>query len=214
MEEARGASFGVVMGRVVALTHLRGRYQIEGILPGRLRVGADAPPHASAEGREVELKDKDVAGLDFVLRFGGQVSGQVLTHEGTPIAEAEIETTVRAADNMDAPARSSRRSRSDKQGRFLVSGLGAGRLIVTARHLQFGKEVIGPSLSVGEKRDLTIRLRKPTFIAGRVRYDDGAASAAVRVRWDEHGSRPPDRLSVTTSADGSFRVRTRHAGTW
>jgi RNA polymerase sigma factor (sigma-70 family) len=213
MEELRGASYGVVRGNVVALTDQDGRYRINGVLPGRFRIGADALPHAPSEGRDVEVKQADVTNLDLQLPAGTELRGNVITHDGRPVSGADISTVVMETDSFDSAARSWRRGRTDDGGKFIISGIGAGRLTVTAEHPEAGKRVVGPTpIESGTVRHLNIQLAKPVYISGRVRYDDAAPAGGVRVRWDGHGRLSPDRLSVTTASDGSFRIGPASAG--
>jgi protocatechuate 3,4-dioxygenase beta subunit len=204
MREIREGSLvsGSDSGSVVALTDVSGRYRIDGVLPGHFALAADAVPNAPSEWRDVLIKKEDATQVNFVMIAGGELLGTVLGPDGKPVPDCKVMTEVRAGDSVDSAVRAWRRSRTSSNGRFVAKGLAAGLVNVTADHPQFGMASLSPmSLSVAEKKEVTVRFQKGAFIRGTVQYGDGVVAASVNVRWDGTILR-----STFTDNDGKFEI--------
>ncbi len=80
-----GSSFGQVDGQ--AVTGLDGRYRIDGLEPGMVRLMAMPPGADTGLARLVPARAGETVRADFVLTAPGEVDGQVTVEDGSPLPE-------------------------------------------------------------------------------------------------------------------------------
>jgi protocatechuate 3,4-dioxygenase beta subunit len=96
---------GAFGGASMATSDGDGRYRIEGVAPGRLRVRAGGVlPWAPSASALVVVKDASVH-QDFTLPAGGKLQGQVLGPDGSQAGGATVMVSVRDSEAMDSPFR-------------------------------------------------------------------------------------------------------------
>jgi large repetitive protein len=151
-----------------------GRFVVDGVLPGAYLLSVHAQGHAS---HSEDLAMTAPARRHIVLPRAAVVTGLVLTSTGQPAARAHVRGLVRAPKGPVI----SNSTLTDSHGRFVLRGLGAGDLHLSAtHHVEAGR--VGPELlEQGGTRDLTIRLEKGARISGRVFWDDGSPASGVRL---------------------------------
>ena len=142
---------------------------------------------------------------DFVLQDTAVATGLVLTARGEPAVRASVRGSVGASTPGGGVAVE---TMTDPQGRFSLTGLGGGNLILTARH-QAEAAVLGPeSLENGGRKEVTIRLGPGASVAGAVSWDDGPPSAAAMVMVATNlGDVSRLEIETPTYPDGTFAVR-------
>ena len=136
-----------------------GRFKLSHLGAGDYRVRVRAFGFAHFESEVISLR---IGGSqlerDFVLGGGGRVSGEVVLHDGQPLADAEIEIR-RTSGGVCA------RASSDSDGQFLVAGLADDVYKVYASLTDLGSTE-APGVTVGERVRLV--LGGQGRIAGRV----------------------------------------------
>jgi hypothetical protein len=162
-----------VAGGPASLSGADGHFRLEGLLPGSVRLLAEAPAHGPAA---IDLAlSGDRSDLTIELPVGARVQGVVRSAAGVPVAGAEVAALVTGQEGSSAVAR------SDGEGRFVLAELGPGQLRVEAVH-PLGRGLTGPlPLAAGEALTVDVRLGSGARVRGTVRFDDGAPAPGVRV---------------------------------
>jgi protocatechuate 3,4-dioxygenase beta subunit len=182
-------------------TDPEGQYLVAGVPPGRYRLVVSAHEHAaSAEPITVSADLHQ----DVVLGAPAMVTGTVLTGDGRPARNAMVLATVGAsgtASEVHADAMTNR------EGRFSITGLAGGPLMVT---VGVGNEVaqVGPEkLHPGGRKEITIRLQPGAGVTGVARWDDGSPIVAQTVMTTQSfGEGSWMRMAGRTGADGTFAI--------
>ncbi|MFZ5441881.1 MAG: carboxypeptidase regulatory-like domain-containing protein [Myxococcota bacterium] len=127
---------------------------------------------------------KDVT---VVLDAGGSISGRVTNAKGEPVAGAEVGVVPAVLDELlrDVEGGLLRRVTTDGEGRFEVTGLLAGRLVVSATIDTEGTAVSEPvSLQPGEHREgVEVRFGGRVDLRGTVLDERRRPIAGARVTW-------------------------------
>jgi hypothetical protein len=199
-----------------------GRYRLEGLPPCGLALEFVAPRHLR---RSVSVRDWAGSAdrrLDTWLAPASVLTGQVRDAAGAPVSGARIHVGARAqpletpaaVDQVPPRMAAPTRLISDQEGRFEVDHLPAGDSFIVVQH-ERGVASIGPvHLGRGETRPVSIELRPPAWISGRVTYPDGAevpdfTLQAIATRDSESFGSP----SVAVSGeDGRFTIGPLVAG--
>jgi protocatechuate 3,4-dioxygenase beta subunit len=103
-----------------------GTFVLRGLLPGKLRVMANARDHISPEPVEVDLADDRAPELKLVVDSGGTLEGSVVDEDRRPVEGAEIMVMGQQAGGWGPPARSL------ADGTFVQKGLAPGEYRVSA----------------------------------------------------------------------------------
>jgi RNA polymerase sigma-70 factor (ECF subfamily) len=206
MEEAVKLNQGQAFCRPIATTDDGGHYAIEGVSPGRFRVGAQATPHAPSEIADVLVKDRSISDLTLKLSVGGVVTGVVRDSGGTPAGGVRVNASVRDSDSMDAVYRGTGSADTGADGRYRIAGLGAGVLSMSADHRLFGTSALVSQLARGETKTLDLQFDSGAFAAGTVHWDDETPAAAMRVRWVPFGRNDGAARLAMTDQEGRFRL--------
>lgn len=111
-----------------------GRFSFRGLAPGPVRVVVAALGYASSEAADVELVPSRPAQVNFELREGAKVGGQVVDRKSrAPLEGARV--SLEGHEDSTLVAMPS--ARSDADGGFLLSGLSPGRrslFVAAAQH--------------------------------------------------------------------------------
>lgn len=139
--QARGAT-----GEVIALSGDDGRYQLT------LAAGdcaAEVTHDDYTRGRKWFRVTATPLVVDFVLAPGATLRGQVVASDGTPVAGAEV---ISRAERRGFD--SSGRAIADTDGKFVLKGIGAGALALTASARGYAsKSPTKVTVGVGEQLD-------------------------------------------------------------
>jgi RNA polymerase sigma factor (sigma-70 family) len=178
-----------------------GRYLFQGLLPGEYRLDISAEGHVT----EVDAVDLRAATTrDLVLAPTTIVEVRVLTAAGEPAGGAQLDAFAARAVTSGG-AGNTRRAVADGQGRVTLDGFGDGDLTLIA---QLGDEDgrAGPLLLAGgERKPVTIRLRRGARVSGVVTWDDGTPAAGAHLTAFV-GIPAGPHVEDDTGADGSFTM--------
>lgn len=196
-------SAGTSGGPTVGGTDEDGRFAIDGLASGRVRVSASASGYAAAREVEVDLgsaEEPRAAEVEIVLERGAALAGQVASVAGRPLPGAAVAARATAPDRrVDAVA--------DDLGRYRLEGLAPGDWLVVASHPGHRRRVervtVGPE---GGALDLT--LDAGAEVSGRVVDGQGEPVAGARLelrRSRDELDLPSPPLETLSDAAGSFR---------
>jgi hypothetical protein len=90
---------GLAGSQTEAATGLDGRYRLEGLSPGTVRLAAARDPSSFGPSRSVEVVESQLAQLDFALADNGVLTGHVRLKSGAPPDSSS--TVVRALQQGD-----------------------------------------------------------------------------------------------------------------
>ncbi len=136
----------------------QGSFEIRRFGEGTYRIRIRAPGFARFESEPIALSGNgDIVEQDFTLGRGQRIGGEVVDHEGRPVAGAAIRVTGPSGGT-------SARASSDDAGRFVVRGLAPGTYRVSASRLFLGDAVE----KVDAGSDVRLILRGRGRITGRV----------------------------------------------
>jgi|GEM_PF-6043406 len=122
-------------GRAAALaqTDSEGRFHLNGLPPGEIRLSAKHADHPPLENVKVELvRGEDRRGLCLELTSGLTISGVVVDNEGNPLPGIQVATNRDLSENIDLSSgwvfsgQEWKEVLTDAEGAFTISGLGPG----------------------------------------------------------------------------------------
>ncbi|MEM7582602.1 MAG: carboxypeptidase-like regulatory domain-containing protein [Acidobacteriota bacterium] len=190
-------------------TDAGGRYRLDSVEPGMLRVTAHAEGYKEKVREGLEAAAGGKLEVDFVLEVGAVVEGTVTTADGEPV----IQATVRIAEPRGELAfshQSSAHAQTDAEGRYRATGAVVGLATLTiydGRQERLSKSVeIRPGTNVFD-----LVLERGFEITGQVVSPEGepVGGAAVTVQAN---SRPGvghfafGQANATSGFDGSFTL--------
>ena len=213
-----------------AVSGADGRFEL-GLVPGRWRVTTSHPEYVG-DTRGLDV-GPDGASVAIRLVPGGVIEGVVRDRgSGEPVGGAEVayaREVVAAGGPLrrrGAEQRERGRVTAGADGRFRITGLGAGRIVLDAVAPSRGGDPAGsaggaggasprwsddrasaePSevlLGIAETAtDVEVWVAPALSIRGRVAYEDGAPAAGAAVTVGARG----EMQMVTAEADGTFRA--------
>lgn len=159
-------------------TDTRGRFALETLVPGRLRVLVEHEEHGLAESDELVLAGgASREGLRIELGGRARLAGSVVDEGGRPISGATLQ--------LRAPERRRLESRSVSGGAFSFDGLAAANYVLSVEAPGFARHRIEDlELEPGEERiDFEVRLRAVDGLRGRVVGPSGEPVGKAVVRW-------------------------------
>ena len=194
-----------------------GRYRLQGVIPGRLRLSAAARGHLPGEARRVAEPAIDVEpgerdGLDIMLERGGVlVAGRVEDMMGGPVDGVTLvlrqHPSAGGADPLTFGAW------GDKAPLVTLSGEdGRFEAFVHPGEIAWQTYAEGYASTKGSTTtpvaDLSIRVAPEAVLAGVVvDAESGAPQSGVRViAWADPGSLSHASGGADTDADGRFRI--------
>jgi protocatechuate 3,4-dioxygenase beta subunit len=202
---------GTLGGAQTAVTDGRGRFALEGLLPGRYRleVARDGYQPLDVEATVAAGERRDLGAL--TLSEGFPVRGRVLDQPGAPIEGARVSVTA-GAGGAALPG-----ALTDAAGQFALA-LAPGRYRITASADGWGTASADSLAAAGGAQPLVeLRLaRADGALEGVVRDDAGRplahARLAARPALAGAGPTDPPIALATTDAGGHFRMARLPAG--
>ena len=197
---------GKSSGRTLAeMTDDDGMVVFDAVLPDTYDVLVACVGQAS-EGPPPTLTvtEADVRNQTWEVVAGATMSGRVLDAEGAALADASISAYITGPGAGPAFG-----ARTDENGRFRLTGLGAGSYTVQASHDEHGE---ASKLDVELAKDdveVELQLSATGVIEGTVKDADGQPQGGAIVRH-----RAPPYRSVVAKDDGSFRLAGMPPGTF
>jgi len=126
-----GVTVKVVGKRTIdAVTSADGTYELTGLPAGKYTVYAEVPDYYSRDSywkRRIELEDRGCAELNFFAQNKSQVTGRVITVDGTGLAKAKVQLIPvdaqpsRLGDDLTF---------ADQNGRFSLEKIAPGRYLL------------------------------------------------------------------------------------
>jgi hypothetical protein len=177
-----------------------GRFQIEGVPPGRVQLVARKQGFALGRSELRDVKSGDqVAELHVVLSRGGTLLGRVLDAQGLPVPAVRIQVEI-------AGEPSARVTLSGDDGRFEVAAV-RGTCTVTASAMNGVSVREQLEVGSGERRELVLELGGEAHsLNGRVLDSRGFPIAGALVKVEAESARTPVERSTTSGPDGTFRA--------
>jgi len=186
--------------RRAVVTDAQGRFRLEGIGPGRLRVTARATGYAAADRPNVRPGEA----VELFLFPGAGLMGFVRDEAGRPVKDAEV----RLEPNGYAPPVPP--EKTDASGGFAFAGATAGEYTVVAKEGARAPALAVVTIDPGASPSVTLTLTAGSYVVGRV-VDGAGRALSARVRLDAFdGRRVPvavsDRVAAATRPDGGFAL--------
>ena len=171
----------------------QGLFEVQGVIPGALKVQALLEGYQPAEPRLLEIHlDEPTQDLVLVLRRGLTLAGTVQNADAEPVDGAVL-TLAHV------------RGRSDADGAFLLAGLPEGRHELEVRHPRYNWQ--RQEVEVGEDSpSLQVVLRGGGAVEGRVLDAAGLPLSGAQVRFDKQARRDRHRYQASSDADGRFEL--------
>ena len=203
---------------IVARADASGKFQLDGLLAGTIRVSAAAPGFVPSVSPEIDLQAGSDETIDLVLERGGHsVSGTIRDITGGPIASAHVRLTPVTGMLTTVQARSFSAISSD-DGRFATNAID-GVYVLAAHHSDYVSSSRRVELRGGNSA-LDLELVPGAAVEGVVRIagsGEPAAGAVVEyrnetVRRGLAGAMRETRDSGEVIADAAGRFRISSAG--
>lgn len=199
----------------------QGRWEIYGVKPGSFMIFAFGEAAVPNIGKQVQVVDKDVSGVEIELETGVTIAGRVNPPQEATIS-VELAGEVGLTNLFEAVKTLMVHGTSDAQsGAFTLHNVPAGALKLVARATAGPTGKLPIIVTEVDQRDVVVELEVRAAIAGKVVDTAGApvvgASVAAQ-RTDEHKDSQinfGDRGNhVTSGADGGFKIVGLEAGTY
>ncbi|HEX6202470.1 MAG TPA: carboxypeptidase-like regulatory domain-containing protein, partial [Thermoanaerobaculia bacterium] len=183
-----------------------GRFEIENVPPGAVRLAASGGGFRPGEASGIELAPGERRdGVRIELQRGGTLVGRVLAPDGQPLPNALVQVSANLLwGGIEG--------RTDGDGRYRLPGLPEGVLQVRAEHSDFVATIREITAGEGEIQ-LDLQLGAGHRVSGRVVDAGGAPIAGARVMLGGQMVRGLLR-PATTRADGSFELDGVAPGLW
>jgi RNA polymerase sigma factor (sigma-70 family) len=204
---------GILGGLPLAWTDKQGRFELEGLAPGRWKIGTNRgewnlDPEHHANSKEMMpipvevLPGETVANLElyatpgkWATSEGGVLAGRVLNASGRALPKAAVWLVVNGSE---------RRIEADDAGRYRFERLSAGKCTVYAAHPKedhYGTAKVTLERKGAEQLDLVVNL-EAARVRGSLRSpEDAPPVSPVRLGlWRDH---PTDSWWWNLSCDGS-----------
>ncbi len=210
---------------VFATSDGTGHYSVQGLEAQEYRLLVTAPGYAPSHRRYVMAGS---TGVDFDLRYGGQLSGRVTDLAGAGIADASVEVFVDTGTEdlieiiQEVALPPLDQKTTDGSGAFFFDTLGgdAGyRLLVRSSGYQT-EQVKKVMVALGEESMITVQLRAGKMIRGVVYDPYGTPLLGARCKVNPVGLQPTgppadfNDDAFTTDASGEFVFDTLNDGNY
>ncbi len=211
MERAGGGmSFMTSLGNTT--TGDDGRFAIEDVDPGTVRINVNATGYLPFERAGVEVPaGKDLDGLELVLRPGATVLGTVTTPDGLPAIGAYVSVVV---EQRGSPMRmAGGAAETDGEGRYRLEGVEPGPRTLEAQHDELDRAVADLEVRAGENQ-LDLRLGGGQEVSGRVVGSGGQPVGSASVSLAAPGQMGGGNRGAITDAGGLFTITGVPDGTY
>lgn len=215
-------AFSMQGGQAVAMdpSDDQGRWEIFGVKPGSFMIFAFGEASVPNIGKQVQVVDKDVAGVEIEIEAGVTLTGRVSPPQEATVS-VELAGEVGLTNLFEAVKTLMVHGTSDPQtGAFELHNVPAGALKLVARAKEGPAGKLPIVVTEVDQHDLVVELETRAAISGKVVDTTGAVVAGASVaakRTDEHkeGMDFSDRGNhVTTGTDGTFKLVGLEAGTY
>ena len=188
-----------------------GSFTVEGLKPGPILVGVEAPDHRQLIVKDLSVVEGQVTGgRVLALERGLAITGRLTNEAGEGVATASIWLQREQVEGVPPDFSGTGRAVVAKDGSFRVDGLAPGRYALNATGSGYAPEAV-TGVAAGSS-GVDILLRKGLAISGRVLLPDGSPASGSRVRvWSDADQRS---ASARTAEDGSFTVENLKPGTY
>lgn len=225
--------FTIFMGRqpqlVVASSSLSQKFTDENGEFEYIDVGGRHPFYLFAEakgyagGRSDELmadEGNDLEGIEIRVYKGSVAKGRVIDTNGGAVSGATVSivpvlsTGNSAGDGilnmLQRSMRTARRvAKTDKDGKYEVSGIPEGKFKLVANHSSFAEtanEALFDMPRTGEVAVDDVVMMKGGVLTGMVRNEDGEPEPNTRVQVAEKGQFGGNTYTGTTDSSGNYRI--------
>jgi protocatechuate 3,4-dioxygenase beta subunit len=148
-----------------------GTITAEGVIPGTYTVQAGCKGYALVKDKldPITVKDKDLVGLVWEVEAGGTIKGRVLTKQGEPIADADVNARSTGGGLRDQQRWMQDESKID--GSYALEGLRAGKYLMEPQS----------SKAVAPREGFTVDVPAGKVIEKDIILDDGGKIEGVVV---------------------------------
>ena len=210
-ESAGGGGPGGMMAMLAGMggegslnTDADGRFEQEGLAPGKYKITARHPDYAEAT-ETVELKENGTS-VEIQLTTGGALGGTVFSDNRQPLAGVDVSLAAAGEGGFGRMVGlgGGQQTTTDSSGRFRFDHLTAGRFTVSATLRSKSATPVDVVLQAGEsKEDVALTLAAGATIRGLVSGLPEAQRTGVNVT----GMGPDSFFASTrTGADGRFEL--------
>ncbi len=191
----------------VSFTGSDGRFLIEDVEPGTLKVTVEAKGYPRQMRQGIELAPGAELELDFVLAAGAVVEGTVTSADGKPVTGA---TVVLAARDRSEP-RITVRGETDGDGRYRLAGAPIGPAVIKVEAGGHPRRMMTGEVDPGSNR-VDVVLERGFEVAGKVLAPDGSPVEGADVWIQQLRSFRSQR--TVSAASGAFALSGVGAGTY
>jgi hypothetical protein len=187
-------------------TDAEGRFQIEKLSAGGIRLKVSADGYAERDAANSSLNGRDVGSYDVDLAPQATVSGVVLDAADRPVAGAQITySEVMGMDGMGYRNADRQAVKTDAQGKFEIHGLPRGYCVLRFSAPGF-HPVWNPTPFRTPAKDVVLRAGLTGTVKGRVVLSDGRPRPSGNVDIEEAAGSKIGSWggSMNVKDDGSF----------
>ena len=190
------------MDRGFSRTSADGRFELEGLAPGRWRLGVQSHDNRGGATQTIDLvAGQRLDAIEMTLIPGPLVTGTIVDDNGAPISGAAVTGSNDGTGEISALVGHAR-AVSDGRGAFRLSGLRLGSAQIRVEHLDYRSAT--RQIELSGDTEVTLTLSSGFRVTGRVIDGDGnpVGDAAVwpGAALEQHGYR------TTTDAEGHFTL--------
>jgi Carboxypeptidase regulatory-like domain len=209
------------------LTDADGTFDFRAIPVGRpLTVATAESPYARQFSEDIGPLPGEHLKLNFALLTGGTLRGRVVDEAGAPVPGAEIEALGR--EFFGNPTEELRKSESDAEGRFELTGISPGSVWIATECEGFQEQISSKfELANGQTLDLPdLVLGSGLSLSGTIAFPDGTPAVGARISvkpdlGENIAGSPIDPRAFAGEGNddqadeaGAFRIPGLGAGPW
>lgn len=204
LEERRGLPLGFEDAVSTKFETEDGSFLLEGLKPGRWKIGARARGHTSASAPDTDVP-LDSEPLVITLQRTSSLSGVVVDPRGERVAKAEIRVDVDQRD-LFTMTDVNRSTTANSKGEFKLRSAPSGTIKLSARHAQFARSQplelnVAPGASL---EGLRLTLTAGGRLKGKIHDARLVGDATWRVRIS--GVEGQGSHSARSDARGEFEI--------
>ncbi len=207
-------------------TNAQGEYTLGPLGPGKKTVETEASGYVDFRSDAVELtvgERRD--GVHLTLSRGLSLSGQVFWPDGKPAVDAQVIAESRTNQQPMGPwggnnRRDAGRTKTDGEGRFVITGLEDGKLTVKASKRSPGRGSSRATFRVQQSaidagtNHLILRLEAPLLLSGQVVDDQGQPIPKFTLIGRSANDGGPTERERFDDEEGRFTFERLGPGTW